>query len=232
MASLPTGPFDNAQAIYRFLIGIGLTPNAAAGVAGNIYQESHGNPAITGSGGGGLFGLTGSGGGSLTEELHSLVHYINQNGSVADINAHASSPSAAAQYFSNKYERPGSPNMSIRIAAADWVSQAARSGNWGSGVSVNAPPSGKGGTLKEVDAALNAQSGFGYLGNFVSGFSGVATGVADVGTALAGFSKDVGLVIHWVSWFAYPAHWVRLLAGFTGVIFLVFAGIALVWAAK
>jgi hypothetical protein len=79
--------------------------------------------------------------------LTALQQYIAANGSVADINAHASSPTAAATYFSDKYERPGIPALSNRIAAANWVAAAAQSGNWGAGVTTTADTSGAGGLL-------------------------------------------------------------------------------------
>ncbi len=108
MASLPTGPFLNAEAIYKGLLAMGLSANAAAGVSGNIYQESHGNPSTPSGAGGGLFGETtanggSTSGGSLAEQMSALAKYIAANGSVADINAHASTPKEAADYFSAHY---------------------------------------------------------------------------------------------------------------------------------
>jgi Phage tail lysozyme len=48
----------NYAAIVGFLTAHGYTGIAAAGIAGNIYQESMGNPESVGSGGGGLIGWT------------------------------------------------------------------------------------------------------------------------------------------------------------------------------
>ncbi len=45
-------------AIVSFLLAHGYSHNAAAGIAGNIYQESKGNPESVGMGGGGLIGWT------------------------------------------------------------------------------------------------------------------------------------------------------------------------------
>ena len=77
---------ENAQAIYTFLTGQGFSANAAAGILGNIEQESGGNPEESG---GGLIQILGQAGGTLAEQLAATMKYILANGSVADINAHA-----------------------------------------------------------------------------------------------------------------------------------------------
>lgn len=120
---------ENAQAIYTFLTGQGFNANAAAGILGNIEQESGGNPEEAG---GGLIQILGQVGGTLTEQLAATMTYIKANGSVADINAHATSPSAAALYFSTAYERPNTAlaNNANRESSADAVAQAATSGKW------------------------------------------------------------------------------------------------------
>lgn len=124
---------QNAQAMYQFFVQHGLSPNAAAGIIGNIAQESGGNPESVGSGGNGLIGWTPPLAGAVTGnpqrdlqfQLNAVMDYIKQNGSVADINANASSPSAAAAYFMNKYERPYAPteNADHRESAANAVAQ-------------------------------------------------------------------------------------------------------------
>ena len=43
---------DNVTAIVSFLLANGYSDNAAAGIAGNMYQESGGNPESVGTGGG------------------------------------------------------------------------------------------------------------------------------------------------------------------------------------
>jgi Phage tail lysozyme len=202
VASLPTGPFLNAEAIYRGLLAMGLTPNAAAGVAGNIYQESHGNPSIGSAAGGGLFGETiansgSASGGSLAEQLSALSKYIAANGSVADINAHASSPQAAAVYFSDKYERPGIPALATREAAAEWVASAASSGNWGSGVT--AAPAGVGGT-----------------------------NLLDFPSQITGFFSEADTLVTALMWITKPSNWVRVIAFLAGVALLLFAIHALI----
>ncbi len=49
---------DNVTAIVSFLLANGYSDNAAAGIAGNMYQESKGDPESEGMGGGGLIGFT------------------------------------------------------------------------------------------------------------------------------------------------------------------------------
>lgn len=205
MVSLPTGPFDNAEAIYQGLLGMGLTPNAAAGVAGNIYQESHGNPASASSAGGGLFGETVQNGGSvsggtLSEQLSALRSYIARNGSIADINAHASSPVAAATYFSDQYERPGIPALSNRTTAAQWVASAAQSGNWSAGVTV-------------TDAA---------------GGTGLGSGILGIPPQITGFFTQANTLITALMWLLQPSSWVRIGAFLVGAALLLFAIHALI----
>jgi hypothetical protein len=124
---------ENAQAIWSFLTGQGFNSNAAAGIEGNIEQESGGDPtAGSNPPGAGLIQILGDSGGSLSSELQKTMAYIDANGSVSDINSNASSPAAAALYFSNKYERPApaTANNSNRENSAEEVYQAAQSGNW------------------------------------------------------------------------------------------------------
>jgi hypothetical protein len=132
----PTGPMQNEQAIYEYLVGQGFNMAAASGIEGNIYQESHGNPGSSSGAGGGLFGETLSnggsvGGGSLSEQLSALMAYIEKNGgTVSSINSNSPNASSAAQYFEQQFERAGIPDMSNRIAAAEQVFSDAKSGNW------------------------------------------------------------------------------------------------------
>jgi hypothetical protein len=67
---LPT----NYAAIVGFVTGHGYTGNAAAGIAGNIYQESGGNPESVGDGGGGLIGWTPLPGGYVTGNPRADLH--------------------------------------------------------------------------------------------------------------------------------------------------------------
>jgi hypothetical protein len=110
----------------------GYTGLAAAGIAGNIYQESKGNPESVGSGGGGLIGftplpsgyVTGNVSADLVTQLAAIVTY-NQQWSqyIPALNA-ASSASSAAYIYMSDFERPGIPVAGTREAAATAVAAA------------------------------------------------------------------------------------------------------------
>lgn len=206
MAGLPTGPFLNAEAIYKGLLAMGLSTNAAAGVAGNIYQESHGNPGIGSSAGGGLFGETianaGSAtGGSLTQQLAALLAYIKKNGSIADINAHASTPKEASDYFESQYERPNAAaaNTSAREEAAAWVISSAKSGNWGTSGGTDTPAS--------TDTSGGSGSGIGI------------TWPPD----LLNFFKSADDTVTALIWLTKPGNWIRIVSFLIAIAVLLFA---------
>src|SRR5882672_7971060 len=132
--TLPTGTFSNAQNIYQSLLGFGLTPTAAAGVSGNIYQESHGISTDNG----GLMGILGDTGGALAAEEKKVLAYIQQNGSIKDINQHATSVTAATDYFEKQYERAGVPAIGNRENAALWTAAQANAKGWSTTASLTA----------------------------------------------------------------------------------------------
>jgi hypothetical protein len=123
---------ENYAAIVGFLTAHGYTQFAAAGIAGNIYQESGGNPESAGSGGGGLIGwtplpagfVTGSPAADLRTQLAALLTY-NQQWSqyIPALNAATSAPAAADVYMTD-FERPGIPAAANREAAASAVAAA------------------------------------------------------------------------------------------------------------
>jgi hypothetical protein len=123
---------DNYAAIVQFMIAHGYTHNAAAGMAGNIYQESKGNPESVGSGGGGLIGwtplpagfVTGNPSADLQTQLAAILTY-NQGWAqyIPALNA-ASSPAAAADIYVTDFERAGIPAAGTREAAANAVAAA------------------------------------------------------------------------------------------------------------
>jgi len=190
---------------------MGLSTDAAAGVAGNIYQESGGNPSAPSGAGGGLFGELisnggSAGGGTMAAQLAALKAYIAKNGSVADINSHASSPTAAAEYFMTQYERPNvsQENEPNRVAAALYVAQAAKSGNWGT--SAGTPGGG------------NSPAG-GGSGDSIISFPSQITGLFD----------DLDTAMKYM---AAPTTWVRLVAFLAGALLLCMAIYALIVAAE
>jgi hypothetical protein len=123
---------DNVTPIVSFLLANGYTDNAAAGIAGNIYQESKGNPESEGMGGGGLIGwtplpsgfVTGNASADLQTQLNALLTY-NQGWAqfVPALNA-AASPAAAADIYVTDFERAGIPAASTREASATNVASA------------------------------------------------------------------------------------------------------------
>jgi Phage tail lysozyme len=122
----------NVTAIVSFLLAHGYSHNAAAGIAGNIYQESKGDPESVGMGGGGLIGftplpggyVTGSPAADLQTQLSAVLTY-NQGWSqyLPALNS-AASPSAAASIYVTDFERAGIPAASTREASAQNVASA------------------------------------------------------------------------------------------------------------
>ena len=122
----------NYAAIVGFLTSHGYTGNAAAGMAGNIWQESGGNPESVGDGGGGLIGwtplpggyVTGNPSADLQTQLAAILTF-NQIWSqyIPTLNA-APSPAAAAAIYVTDFERAGIPAVGNREAAAEAVASA------------------------------------------------------------------------------------------------------------
>jgi hypothetical protein len=122
----------NYEAIVNFLVAHGYTDLAAAGIAGNIWQESHGNPESVGTGGGGLIGwtplpsgfVTGNVAADLQTQLQALLTY-NQGWAqyIPMLNA-ATTAVGAADVYMNYFERPGLPAAANREGAAAAVAQA------------------------------------------------------------------------------------------------------------
>jgi hypothetical protein len=116
----------NVTAIVSFLLAHGYSDNAAAGIAGNIYQESKGDPESEGMGGGGLIGwtplpagfVTGNVSADLQTQLSAVLTY-NQGWAqyLPALNA-AASPAAAADIYVTDFERAGIPAASTREASA------------------------------------------------------------------------------------------------------------------
>lgn len=122
----------NVQTIVTFLIAHGYTDLAAAGIAGNMYRESLGNPESVGSGGGGLIGftplpagyVTGNPAADLRTQLNAVLTYNQQWAQyIPALNA-ATSATQAADIYMNDFERPGIPAASEREAAAVAVAAA------------------------------------------------------------------------------------------------------------
>jgi len=123
---------ENYGAIVDFLVGHGYSDNAAAGIAGNMYQESGGNPESAGSGGGGLIGwtplpggfVTGNPSADLQTQLGAVLTFNQQWAQYLPALNAAASPAAAADIYVTDFERAGIPAASNREASAIAVAAA------------------------------------------------------------------------------------------------------------
>jgi hypothetical protein len=123
---------QNYAQIVDFLVAHGYTDNAAAGIAGNMYQESGGNPESEGDGGGGLIGwtplpagyVTGNPSADLQTQLAAVLTFNSQWSQYLPALNAAASPAAAADIYVTDFERAGIPAASNREAAADAVAAA------------------------------------------------------------------------------------------------------------
>jgi hypothetical protein len=123
---------DNVSAIVSFLLAHGYTDNAAAGIAGNMYQESKGNPESEGMGGGGLIGftplpagyVTGNPTADLETQLEAVLTYNQQWASYLPALNGAASPADAASIYVTDFERAGIPAASTREASAEDIATA------------------------------------------------------------------------------------------------------------
>jgi LysM repeat protein len=122
----------NYAAIVNFLTSHGYTGNAAAGIAGNIWQESDGNPESVGDGGGGLIGwtplpggyVTGNPSADLQTQLAAILTFNHIWSQYIPALNGASSPAAAAAIYVTDFERAGIPAVGNREAAAEAVASA------------------------------------------------------------------------------------------------------------
>ncbi len=122
----------NYAAIVSFLTTHGYTRFAAAGMAGNMYQESKGNPESVGTGGGGLIGwtplpagfVTGNPRADLHAQLEAVLTYNQQWSQYIPMLNAATSATQAADIYMNYFERPGIPAAYNREAAAAAVASA------------------------------------------------------------------------------------------------------------
>lgn len=141
---------QNALTIWNDLIAAGATPFQAAGIMGNIEQESGGNPESRAMDSNGRYanGLVSWNEGSYpnsasmltgnpTQDIKTQIAYLIQTGGLTAA-GNAQSASAAAINFQNNYERCGTCNTPNRVQSATDVFNAATSGNWNSGAATPA----------------------------------------------------------------------------------------------
>ena len=123
---------ENVSAIVSFLLANGYSDNAAAGIAGNIYQESKGDPEAVGDGGGGLIGftplpagyVTGNATTDLQTQLAAVLTYNQIWSSYLPALNSAASPADAADIYVTDFERAGIPVTATREASAEDVASA------------------------------------------------------------------------------------------------------------
>ncbi len=123
---------QNVTAIVSFLLAHGYSHNAAAGIAGNMYQESKGNPESVGMGGGGLIGwtplrvglITGNPSTDLQAQLTAVLVYNEGWSSYLPALNAAASPASAADIYVTDFERAGIPAAGTREASAANVASA------------------------------------------------------------------------------------------------------------
>jgi hypothetical protein len=122
----------NVTAIVSFLLAHGYSHNAAAGIAGNIYQESKGDPEAVGMGGGGLIGwtplraglITGNAAADLQTQLAAILVYNEGWSSYLPALNAAASPASAAYIYVTDFERAGIPAAATRETSAANVARA------------------------------------------------------------------------------------------------------------
>jgi hypothetical protein len=127
---------NNLLAVGQFLVDHGYSKAAAAGIASCVDGESAGNPESVGSGGGGLIGwtplssaqpnaniVTGNPSQDMMTQLSDILFYnsseigqslVNQLNSESD-------PVAAADFYSQNFEKPAVTNSDVRPAVAQQV---------------------------------------------------------------------------------------------------------------
>jgi LysM repeat protein len=127
---------NNLLAIGQFLVGNGYSKAAAAGIASCIDGESRGNPESVGDGGGGLIGwtplssaqpnaniVTGNVEQDMLNQLNDILFYnsheigqsaVNQLNSISD-------PVAAADFFSQNFERPAVTDSDVVPSVAQQI---------------------------------------------------------------------------------------------------------------
>ena len=127
---------NNLLAVAQFLVQHGYSKAAAAGVASCIDGESGGNPESVGSGGGGLIGwtpigsaapnaniITGNREQDMTTQLSDILFYnSNEIGQslVSELNSQTD-PVAAADFFSQNFEKPAVTDSDVVQSVAEQV---------------------------------------------------------------------------------------------------------------
>ena len=127
---------NNTLAIGQYLVDNGYSTAAAAGVASCVDGESGGNPESVGDGGGGLIGwtplgsaqpdgniITGNASADMMTQLADILYYnadeIGQS-KVAGLDSQTD-PVAAADFYSQNFEKPAVTNSDVVPSVAENV---------------------------------------------------------------------------------------------------------------
>jgi Phage tail lysozyme/LysM domain len=127
---------NNLLAIGQYLVDNGYSKAAAAGVASCVDGESGGNPESVGDGGGGLIGwtplssaqpnsniVTGNVSADMMAQLADILYYNSHEigaSRVAELNSQTD-PVAAADFFSQNFERPAVTDSDVVSSVAEQV---------------------------------------------------------------------------------------------------------------
>ena len=127
---------NNLLAIGQYLVDNGYSKAAAAGVASCVDGESGGNPESVGDGGGGLIGwtplssaqpnsniVTGNVSADMMAQLADILYYNSHEigaSRVAELNSQTD-PVAAADFFSQNFERPAVTDSDVVPSVAEQV---------------------------------------------------------------------------------------------------------------
>ena len=127
---------NNLLAIGQYLVDNGYSKAAAAGVASCVDGESRGNPESVGSGGGGLIGwtplgsaapnaniVTGNASADMLAQLADILYYNSDEigaSQVAELNSQTD-PVAAADFFSQRFEKPAVTDSDVQPSVAEQV---------------------------------------------------------------------------------------------------------------
>jgi hypothetical protein len=196
---------QNAQLIWNALISAGAAPVSAAGILGNIMQESGGDPElhVMDSNGAYSWGLVmfndaGAGAGhdyrqyitgNVEQDIVNQVRLLVSEGGLQA--AVGSTPQEAAANFMNSFERPAAAyaNEANRVNSAGDVFAAAQSGSWGT-------------SIGNIGAGYTPQS------NPSTAFTGGGNIYQQPGSSVAGLPltpADLPTIINWIkqNWGSY-----------------------------
>jgi hypothetical protein len=230
--------------VYDALTGKGFSMAQAAGIMGNIQNESGYNQEAVGDGGT-SFGLVqwhvpgypfapGLVTGNLDADLSRQMGYIVQASHGVDMRGSAE---AVAGAWASQFERcvgcqPGGAQYASRVANAGRIFTQAQTGKWPGGPGQPGGPGpgpGPGGTgsppgvsspglLQELGNVWGIP--FNFWTSAAAPVTGIVTATEDVAQALAGISNvfaEIQHLIGAIAWFFVPSHIVRVISFILGV---------------